>query len=236
MANRVALNNVDHAALKVVPRAGPDFGDAVNQLLLVPTEFEAATREYPIFFRRDQDGNFQAIALLGFERGENLFLDGDRWTTRYVPAVQRRGPFFIAVRPDSGEPIIHIDLDDPRVGESEGEPLFKPHGGNAPYLEHVAEALFAIHEGLAVAPRMFASFQELELLQPVELNVDLGDGLTVNIPNLFTIGSEQFAALGGDQLADLNRSGFLSAAVLARASLGNVAHLIDLKNRKRGLG
>lgn len=232
MPNRVALNNVDHGALKVAPRAGAEFGDAVNQLLLVPTEFEQAQREFPIFFRKDQNGVFQSVALLGFERGENLFLNSDGWTSRYVPAVQRRGPLFAAV-PDSGEPRIHIDLDDPRVGEGEGEPLFKPHGGNAPYLEHAGEALITIHEGLAAAPAMFALFEELGLIQPVALNVDLGDGLTYSLPNFFTIGAEALAALDPAALERLNRSGFLPAAIFVRSSLGNVQRLIDLKNARR---
>jgi hypothetical protein len=235
MANRVLLDNVDHQALKVVPRHGAEFGDAVNQLLVVPTEYEAVQREFPIFLRKDPDGQFQSVALLGFERGENLFLDDGRWNARYIPAVQRRGPFFVAIRPD-GDPMIHIDLDDPRVGAPEGEPLFMPHGGNAPYLEHVAEALFTIHEGLAVAPAMFALFDELGLIQPIELNVDLGDGLSYTIPNFFTIGQEPFAALSGEALERLNRSGFLAPAVFIRGSLGNLNRLIELKNRARELG
>lgn len=234
MPNRVALNNVDHAALKVAPRAGAEFGDAVNQILLVPAEFEQAQREFPIFFRKDQNGAFQSVALLGFERGENLFLDGKAWTSRYVPAVQRRGPFFAAV-PEIGEPKIHVDLDDPRVGTDDGEPLFKPHGGNAPYLEHAAEALITIHEGLAAAPAMFALFEELGLIQPVALNVDLGDGLTYNLPNFFTVGAEAFAALDGEGLERLNQSGFLPAAILVRSSLGNMSRLIELKNARRAL-
>ncbi|MEO5774951.1 MAG: SapC family protein [Sphingomicrobium sp.] len=231
--NRVAIDNVGHASLRVVTRHGAEFGDAVNQLLVVPTEFEQIQREYPIFFRKDQDGSFQSVALVGFDRGENLILDGHQWNAHYVPAVQRRGPFFIAVRPSDGEPIIHVDLDDPRVGEGEGEPLFKPHGGNAPYLDHVADALLTIHEGLGAAPAMFALFEELGLIQPIELNVDLGDGLTYRIPNFFTVGAEQFAALTGEALDRLNRSGFLPAAIFVRSSLGNIERLIELKNARR---
>ena len=234
MPNRVRLNNVDHAALKVARCHGAAFGDAVNQLLVVPTEFEEVQREYPIFFRKDSEGQFQAVALLGLDRGENLFLDDNRWTTRYVPAVQRRGPFFIAVPSDvDSEPTVHIDLDDPRVSESDGEPLFKPHGGNAPYLEQIASALFTIHEGLAVAPTMFAAFEECGLIQPIGVDIAVGDGLTYNLPDLFTIAADQLAALTGSRLEQLQRPGFLAAAIFVRSSLGNVGRLIDLKNRKR---
>lgn len=238
MPNRVPVDNVEHHALRVAERGLAEF-DQVNQTLVVPTEFEQVQREFPIVIRRDVDGEFAAIALLGLDKGENLFLDDGVWSSRYVPAVHRRGPFFIGVRQQEGavggdpELVLHIDLEDPRSGDPDGQPLFKPHGGTAPYLEHVTEALFAIHEGLAAAPSMFALLAELDLIQPIELNIDLGDGLTYSIPNFFTVGEEQLAGLGGQALDRLNRSGFLPAAVFLRSSLGNLGRLIELKNQRR---
>lgn len=233
MPNRVILDNVEHATLTVAQRHGAEFGDAVNQILVFPTEFVEVQREYPILFSKDAAGALQAVALLGFERGENLFLDNEQWNARYVPAVQRRGPFFIAVRPDDGEPIVHIDLDDPRVGDPGGEHLFKPHGGNAPYLDHVSEALFTIHEGLSTSAATFAAFAEHDLLQPIEVNLDLGDGLTYSLADYYTIGAQQLAALTGGVLEHFNCTGLLAAAIFARASLPNMNRLVQLKNAKR---
>ena len=65
MTNKVLLNNVDHADLRVIVRPAPEFGDSVNQVLVFPTEFDEIQREYPIFFRRDPNGALQSIALLG---------------------------------------------------------------------------------------------------------------------------------------------------------------------------
>ena len=73
--NRVLLNNVDHADLRVIAGHGATFGDAINQALILPTEFEAAQREYPILIRKDDAGGYQAVVLLGLDRDENLFLD-----------------------------------------------------------------------------------------------------------------------------------------------------------------
>jgi hypothetical protein len=238
MANRVPVDNVEHANLRVAVHHGADHGDSVNQTLVVPTEFEDVQREYPIFIRKDQNDQFVAVALLGLDKGENLFLEAGKWGARYIPAVHRRGPFFLGVRNNDAEGevrrelAVHVDLDDPRVGDPDGQPLFKEHGGNAPYLDHVTRALETIHEGMAAATPMFALLEELGLIQPIEIDAQVGDGRTYSIPSLYTIGMQQFQALTGTQLDRLHRSGFLAPAIFIRSSLPNVNRLIDLKKRK----
>jgi hypothetical protein len=101
--NPVLVNNIDHADLHVAIRAGADYGDSVNQMPIFPSEFEEAQRSFPIVFRRG-DAGVQAFVLLGLDRDENLFLSGDRWTSAYVPAIQRRGPFSIVRRPAATRP------------------------------------------------------------------------------------------------------------------------------------
>ena len=134
MPRRVPLDNVEHAQLRLIERVSADAH--VNQALVLPSEFEQLQREYPIMFVGDDD-EFQAVAILGLERGENLFIEGGAWTAHYVPATLRRGPFFLAVDEsgDAGGAALVVDLDDARVSESEGDPLFLLHGGAAPVLE-----------------------------------------------------------------------------------------------------
>jgi hypothetical protein len=233
MARRAPLDNVDHQHLRVI--GGPASEVSVNQALVVPSEFEQLQREYPILFRKDSDGGFQAVAILGLDRGENLFLSEGEWTTRYVPATLRRGPLFLGVGDEEqpGDAAIVIDLDDPRVSESEGEPLFLPHGGAAPFLQQAADALRTVHEGLALSRTMFARFAELDLIAPVEISVEVGDGTRYRLADLFTVDAGRFTGLSGAELESLNRAGFLVAAIHARSSLANINRLIELKTAKR---
>lgn len=237
MVQRVLLNNVDHADLRVITRCGAEFGDCVNQVLVFPTEFDALQREYPILFRKDANGEYQAVALLGLDRDENLFLDADRWAARYVPATQQRGPFSIALQDggpggDGAQPMIHIDLDHPRVSRSEGEPLFLAAGGNGPYLQHVARLLGLIYDGLEVSRPFFAALDELGLIEPVALEVKLNDREAYDLPDVFMISQERLAALAGPDLERLHQSGLLRAAYAVLSSLGNMAWLVEAKNRK----
>ncbi|MEO9130832.1 MAG: SapC family protein [Sphingomonas sp.] len=237
MTNRVALNNVDHGDVRVIARNAAEYGDSVNQVMIFPTEFEEIQRDYPIFFHRDANGAFQAIALLGLDRDENLFLGENGWQGRYVPAALQSGPFTIAMAEQhSGghEPMIHIDLDNPRVSNNEGLPLFLPHGGNAPYLEHITRVLRAIYAGLDAMAPMFAAFEEAGLIQPISVEIQLSDVRKYVLPDLFAISMDALAQLEGPRLERLHKAGFLALAFLVAASLGNVSRLIDLKNRKTG--
>ncbi|MBB5518938.1 SapC family protein [Amphiplicatus metriothermophilus] len=238
MSRMALLNNIDHADLRVITRHAAEFGDNINQALVFPTEFEEVQREYPIFFRKDENGAFQSVALLGFDRGENLFLDENGWNARYVPAVQARGPFSIALRRGdqadaAPEPMIHVDLDHPRLSETEGESVFLPQGGNSPYLERVAHVLRVIHRGAEMSRAMFAVFEACDLLDPVTVEIKLSESEKVTIPDRFTISRERLQRLSGEKLETLHQSGFLYAAFMAAASLGNVSRLIEMKNRKR---
>ncbi|UYY77590.1 SapC family protein [Sphingomonas sp. R1] len=233
MTRPVALDNVLHQDLRVAFRHGAEFGDGANQILIFPTEFEAAQREFPILFREEPDAGLQAVALTGFDRDENLFFDGSRWTSRYVPALQQRGPFSIGIpadaEPDEG-PTVHIDLEDPRVGHVEGEALFLPQGGASRYLEHVSRVLGRIHGGIGAAAPVYALFQELGLLEPNVIEVTLHDERRYRIEGFQMLARERLESLDMAGVERLHRANLLGLAHLVAASLGNISALIERKN------
>ncbi len=230
MTTTVLLNNVDHHDLHYLPLHGADYGDAVNQMLLLPTEFEEAQREFPILLRREEGGGFQAVALLGLDRGENLFLGHDGWTSRYVPAIQARGPF--AIGGSNGSAMIHVDLADPRVTKDKGDPLFLANGGNAPALEMIVDILATLHEGAELVAPLYEAWESLGLIQPAQIAINVGEGRRYDLADFSTISEARLASLTSEELADLNRNGFLRPAFLLAASINNVGRLADLKTRK----
>lgn len=234
MTNAIVLNNVDHHDLRVIAGHSPAFGDSINQVLALPTEYEALQRHYPILLRKTDDG-WRSVALLGLERDENLFLDAAGWQAAYVPAVQQRGPLLIGPSPRPGEgPVILIDLDHPRVSRTEGERLFLPHGGHAPLLEHGVRVLRVLHDGMAISEPMFAAFEQHALMEPLRLQIALDEETHYDVPDCYTIAPRRLAALDGSALGALHQPGFLRLAFLVVASLSNVEQLIARKNRRRG--
>ena len=239
MPRHVMLNNVAHKDLRVITRYGAEFGDNTGTVLTFPTEFAEIQKEYPIFFRRDRDtGEYHAVAVLGFEKNENLFLENNRWNATYLPAVIARGPFLIGFQERQvdgemrSEPVIHVDLDHPRVSHVEGEPVFLPHGGNTPYLDHIATVLRDIRDGLEVPKAMFAAFTAMNLIEPVKVEVKLNEQEAYGLSGLHTVSPDKLRGLDASSLYKLNQAGFLHLAFFVVASHGNVRKLMALKQRR----
>ena len=76
MSAHTMLDPEAHRDLRVNIEASAELGDGVMACLTFPDEFRRVQNEFPILFRKDiASGSFSALALFGFEQGENLFLD-----------------------------------------------------------------------------------------------------------------------------------------------------------------
>lgn len=239
MARHAVLNNTEHRNLRISTRHSAAFGEQVHAVPTFPTEYADVMREYPIFFRKvPETGEYQSVALLGFEKGENLFLEGEEWRGNYVPGILARGPFMIAFQEQetNGErrrdPVISIDLDDPRVSETDGERVFLDDGSNSPFLDRVSGILSGIQRGLAVEKAMFAALDRHGLVVATEVKVGVRKDRQVVLQGLYTISQKKFSALDGEALAELNKAGYLQAAVLVMHSLGNVGRMTQIKSRR----
>jgi hypothetical protein len=239
MARHELLNNITHKNLRVITRHSAELGSNVSSVQTFPTEYADIMREYPIFFRRDAvSGEYTSIALLGFEKGENLFLDERGWNASYVPGIVAREPFFIGFQDQEvgGEtrrqPVIHVDMESPRVSTTEGELAFLPHGGNSPYIDRIAKILDGITTGMAVSAAMFAAFTSMELIEPLSVEIKLNEEMGYKLTGLHTISGDKLRTLNGESLAKLNQAGFLQGAYLVLSSLRNMPRLIELKRRK----
>lgn len=226
MARHVLLNNVEHHGLRVDSTRSAALGDNLMLALTFPGEFRNVQAHYPIVFHKNANGRFQPAALFGFREDQNLFLQGGHWRAHYIPLAVERQPFLIG-RDGAGEPVLHIDLDSPRVGSTTGEALFLEHGGTTEFLEHMASVLQALHEGIAATPAFVDALLKHNLLESFVLDVQLDDGAQHRLSGFYTIHEERLRALDGDALRDMHRAGHLEAAYMAIASLANLRQLIE---------
>lgn len=230
MAQHVLLNNVDHHDLRVITRRSAALGDAVMLAHTFPAEFRELQAHYPIVYQKTADGlSFQAVALLGLQPGQNLFLGPQGWDAAYIPLALQRQPFLIG-RDGQGLQV-HVDLDSPRLSRSEGEPLFLPLGGTTPYLQQISAILGAIHEGVQHADDLLRALLANDLLEPFVLQTQDAQGQQQSLSGFYTLHEERLAALDAASLAELHQQGHLQAAYMMLASQSQFRSLIDRQAR-----
>lgn len=235
MSNHQILDPAKHAELRIRTEAGVELGDETMAALAVPAEFKRLACEYPILFRLDgATGSFSALALFGFEQGENLFLESGRWDASVKPLAMSVQPFLVG-RPRDGEGAsqVHIDMGHPRIAQDgEGMRVFDPQGKPTPYLEQVAGMLAMLDEGYRASSGFFAALKRYDLLEPFSMDVTLDSGATHRLVGYHLINEEKVAALEPGALAELHVEGHLGPVFMAMASLGNLGKLVRRKNRR----
>lgn len=234
MPRHALLNNIDHRDLSVALSRGRRWGDAEAHAPTFPAEFRSVQAHYPIVFAKSSEGRFRPLALFGFRDGQNLFLEPEAWDAHYLPLAIERQPFLIGAGA-SGEPLVHIDLDHPRVGAG-GEALFLEHGGSSAYLERMGSVLRALHEGLASVDGFVDALLRHDLLESFVLDFQLDNGAQHRLAGFWTIAEERLRALDGDALAALARDGHLEPIYMAIASLSQLRALIARMNLQEARG
>lgn len=240
MTQHAVLDSKDHRGIRIRAGASAELGDAVMACLTVPSEFRRIQNEFPILFRRDLDsGRFSALALFGFENGENLFLDRGRWSARYRPLALSIQPFLVGRSADGESPSqVHIDLGHARIA-AEGEEGVRPFddfGQPTPYLEAVIQGLDELDQGYRASDNFYAALERYELLEPFSLDIELRDGSKNRLVGYHLVDEEKLRSLEPGALAELHSAGYLMPIFMALASLANLSALIERKNKKLGDG
>jgi SapC len=229
MVTSVLLNNIDHRDLKVITERGAAYGDGVSYALTFPAEFRSIQAHYPIVFGKSAEGQFQPLALLGFQPGENLFLGPDGWDAAYVPLTIARQPFLIGT---GREMMVHVDLDSPRISRTRGEALFREHGGTTEFLDQVTSRLRTIHHGLMGTGPFIGALLEHDLIESFVFDVQVAGGATHRLAGFYTIHEERLANLRVGALESLHRAGHLQAIYMIVASVAQLPLLAARQNRR----
>lgn len=225
MTQIVPLNKEFHRALKVDGRASATYGDNRRFVQVIVSEFAQLVVRYPILFSKDSTtGQFYCGAMLGFDEGENLFLE--EWTERefYRPLSLQRGPFYAHGKE------LAIDLDHPRVGAEGGKTLFDEFGQPTRYLQSIIWAFQDLKPGLEMTKVFTSRLLELNLIEPIDIEVEFDDGTMRNCAGLYTVNQEVLSRLPDAAVVELFRRGYLTLIHLMIASLKQLPLLARKKN------
>ena len=226
MTRIVALNKETHRSLKVDARASAAYGDNQHFTHVIVNEFPQLVVHYPILFSKDRNtGEFYCGVMLGFDQGENLFLEEWRDLQFYRPLGLQRVPFY------AQGPEVAIDLDHPRVGVEGGTALFTEHGQPTRYLQRIIWAFQDLAPGIEVTKHFIKRLLELNLIEPVDLEAEFDDGRIVNCDGLYTVNQDTLMRLPDAAVVELFRRGYMR---LIHYMIGSLKQFAVLARKKNG--
>jgi hypothetical protein len=228
--NPVQIDNVTHRDLRIVTTRGAAWGDDQMSTPIFLSEFRSAQAYYPLVFQQGDNGGLHTVALTGLRAGENLFLEAGGWDAHYIPLAIERGPFMIGRAGD--ELMVHVDMDSPRIGRNEGEPMFLEHGGTTEFLERMNAVLLTIHNGVQELPKFVAALLKHGLIESFVLDIEAADGSSNRLAGFHTINETRVDELDASALAELHANGYLTAMYMMIASTAHFRDLIERYNRR----
>jgi hypothetical protein len=190
-------------------------------------EVYEACKDYPILFTKNQEGDWLAIALLGYN-DKNVYLDENRRFKKgkYLPAFLRRYPFALAQNEDKKGFSLGIEEEAlEALNESNKErSLFKEDKTPSDLTKNTLDFLVRFQGELQACSALIKELEIWELLVEQSANVLDEEGKTHTINGFFTINEEKLGHLSEKKKLDIYKKG---------ATPFMTAHLISLSNIRR---
>jgi hypothetical protein len=229
------LDSVKHKNLRVNTKSYNCEQNFVNAASVMVNELSTVVHEYPIFITKNNaTGEFQLTAILGFSNGENLYLKDDEWQANYLPLDILRRPFQL-VKPDktsSSEGHLAIDTASKQLQENTGENLFDNSGNPTAYLQRIQQIFSQLINGAKHTRAILSKADELGLIEPVTINIELNDKDSTSLNGLYSIKQKAVTELKGSTLETCHNAGVLQVCHLLLSSGIHLEKLIKWKNIK----
>lgn len=198
------------------------------------SEFAVACRDYPIaFVATGNDGEFVAMAVLGLENQQNLFLapDGGWDAAVYLPAYVRRYPFCMTrVTVDGHERPERVACVEKRALSDKGEALYDAKGEPLPAWAERRKLLFEYEADLQRSEEMCRELARLQVFETFSMQAIPNQGTPLAMTGMCRVSEEKLAALAPDTMKDLVQKGTLARVYAHLISLANFGRLLDRRS------
>lgn len=205
------------------------FARNVNSMPLTAVEFLPAAQEYPVVFAGD-GANVTPAVILGVRDNQNVFVGaGGTWSAKYIPAFARRYPFVFSTTDEGKTFTLCIDESFPGLNaEGRGQRLFNDEGKPTQYVDNVLNFLQQFQVEFR-RTRMFCNrLKELDLFEPMQAQVNLGDGGRLSLSGFMAVNRAKLKALPAETLAELMKNDSLE---LIYAHLHSMNHFEAIRKR-----
>jgi hypothetical protein len=226
----VPVTKAAHALTKIKPLTGFEFAKDVNLASIMVHEFSRASSIYPIVFLEDTERDlFKPTVLLGFEQGENLFVQDGKWQASYIPAIIRRYPFALAKTEEESRFTICLDEGSNMLSAEEGQPLFDENGEPTEVIERVKQYLGELQQMELFTTEFCKEMAALNMFTPLNLKVRVGAEIK-NVSGAYVINEERLNSLSNEKFIELREKKYLPVIYSHLSSLSQIERLISFKN------
>lgn len=190
-------------------------------------EFYEACKDYPILFTKNQEGDWLAIALFGFN-DKNVSLDENKRFKRgkYVPAFLRRYPFMLVQ--NEGTEGFSLGIEEEALEElnatNQARALFKDDKTPSDLTKNTLDFLVRFQGEMQACNALIKELYKWELLVQKSANVVDEEGKSHTINGFYTVDEEKLNRLNERKKLDICKKG---------ATPFITAHLISLSNIRR---
>lgn len=226
---------------RVILRQDGTLPEAFRETSALPlsfAEFAPAACHYPIAFVSGDSGkNFVAMAVLGIENRQNLFVGADaKWdAASYVPAYVRRHPFCMSrVAVNGAEQAERIVCVEKSALAETGEALFDAKGEPLPAWAQRQKFLVEYETDLARTEEMTRALAALEIFEPFTMQAVPRGGAPLALTGLYRVSEQKLHDLASETLKALAQSGRLARVYAHLLSLHNFARLLDRRTARVG--
>ncbi len=216
------LNREVHKTLKFKASVDYSFTEDVNSVPLTGIEFFEASRDMPVLFSKDDQGNFFPLALLSLmDAGHKHLGDAGSWSDSYIPAFIRRYPFAL-----TDEGTVCFDQNASQFEGEEGEALFSDDGENTETLNNIIQFLNNYDQQYKNTLDYCKELKELDLLSPFNLQILLEKDKPLRLEGLFVIDEKKLNSIPEDKVKGWFDSGWLAWTYAHLHSLGALNRLV----------
>jgi len=228
--NIIPLNFSEHKNTKVAGLSDYSFTSETNAVPLAAIEFAEASKEFPITFIQNPEGEYIPMVILGLQDKQNLFVNAEgKWRAKYLPAYIRRYPFVPSLGDGPDKMNICIDASYSGFDVEDGEDLFKDDGSPSPHLDNVIKIIQDFNQQMQFTTRFSERLKAGDLFKELDATVGTQDGSQqFKMTGLHVIDEEKLVNLNDEKVLEFFKHGEFSLIYSHLNSLSNFAQLVDI--------
>ena len=225
----VVLDIKKHKNTRFAPVTDFFFAASANSIPVASVEFIEASKEYPIAFIKNNQGEYIPTIILGLQDNQNLFVSKEgNWNAYYIPAYVRRYPFGPSTTNEAGKLNICIDEAYKGIDAENGAPIFNEDGTPAPMLEKAVQLIQDYHVQMQHTNSFTSRLAESEVLQEMQAEFGTSDGSRkCRMTGLFVVNEEKLLAIDDAKVLDFFRKGGFAWIYSHLISLSNFPRMLD---------